>query len=80
MRINAPYCKLIHLASFKNSGYAPLDHGTGWSNENKYKLKHIMDLYRRYNYTCPITLEVIETDYLKSDNYKNSRDVLCSLL
>lgn len=77
---NKDYIKLIHLADFKGNGYGPGKHGTAFDENSKEKLRWIMSLYDKYNYQCPITLEVGETNYLISDNYAVTRNVLRSVL
>jgi len=62
---------LIHLADFKGNGYGSGNHGTPF--EDKQKCFDILDLYKKYNYSCPITLEVCETDFLVSDNYRKQK-------
>lgn len=77
---NKDYIKLIHLASMKGSGYGKGRHGVKFNDENIDELKEIMGYYKKYNYTCPITLEVEETDFLVSDGYRDSREALLKVL
>ena len=39
-----------------------------------------MELYTKYGYTCPITLEVEEEDYLVCDNYRETKEILEKIL
>lgn len=77
---NKDYIKLIHLASMKGSGYGKGKHGTKFSDENIDELREIMGYYDKYEYSCPITLEVEETDFLVSDNYRETRETLLKVL
>lgn len=47
-------------------------HGQPFSNETYPMMQHYLDLYREYEYTCPITLEVAENDYQICLGYKES--------
>lgn len=63
---------LIHLANIKEYGYKRGEHGCGFYSHNEEDmilLKEIYDLYKRYNYSCPITLEVYEDDYCNCITY-----------
>ena len=71
-------CILIHLSDFKKNGFGKEHHGIQFSKNTKEKCFEILDLYKKYNYTCPITLEVAETDYLKCDGYKNTKEIVDS--
>lgn len=80
--MNKDTCFLIHLADIAGSGYGPKRHGIPYTSETADKCNEILGIYSKYGYTCPITLEVEETDFLVSDGYRNTRDVLlgCSNL
>ena len=67
---NQPYCGIIHLANFRNSGYSHGNHGTPFDSESYNLLCEILLAYEKLGYTCPLTLEVFECDYLTSDNYE----------
>lgn len=81
-RLNKDYIKLIHLAGMQGSGYGRGNHGTIFDIEDAdsmNNLRKFIELYDKYEYDCPITLEVEETDYLTSEGYKKSREALESL-
>ena len=71
-------CILIHLCDFAGDGYTQGNHGTPFSKNTKEKCFEILDLYKKYNYKCPITLKVVETDYLKCDGYKETKKIVDS--
>lgn len=73
---NKDVCKLIHFADMKDSGYGKGKHGTKLCNDNKDFVEEIISLYNKYNYTCPITLEVEEQDFKISPNYKESKEMI----
>lgn len=77
---NAQDCGLIHLSRTLGNGMGPRNHGQPFENdlEDKKNCQEYMNLYEKYNYHCPIVLEVTETDYNKSDGFKTSREVLLS--
>lgn len=77
---NKTLIKLIHLADFKGNGYGKENHGTPFGKHNKDKLRSIIDLYNKYEYKCPITLEVREDDFLISDCYKMTKETLDDIL
>lgn len=79
-KVNKEHIKLIHLSDFKGDGYSKGMHGVKFSSINKEKLKNIVDLYDKYKYNCPVTLEVSESDYLVCDNYRETRETLLSVL
>lgn len=57
-------CQLIHLADFKGTGIGSENHGISFTDETKEKCFQCLDLYHKYNYNCPITLEIAEEDYM----------------
>ena len=40
---------------------------------NQFFYNKFTDIYKKYNYSCPITLEVREDDYIKNENYKATK-------
>lgn len=64
---NQSVIKLIHLADFTGSGHDKGCHGTVPSSEQMYEF---VELYNRFQYSCPVTLEVHESDYLTCRNYQ----------
>ena len=77
---NKDVIKLIHLSDVNGNGYGRGKHGIRFTDKTKDRLKYIIDLYKKYGYTCPITLEVEETDYLICDGYKETRETLLKIL
>ena len=73
---NAEVIGLIHLSNINGSGYGKGRHGVPFDKDTYYKLKFILDLYYKYNYTCPITLEVEETDYSTCDGYRKTKELV----
>lgn len=70
------YIKLIHLCDMKGSGYGKGRHGIRFTEETYDKLTGILDAYRFYNCTCPITLEVEETNFDISDGYAITKELV----
>lgn len=70
--LNKKYIKLIHLADAKGNGYGYEKHGVKFDKGNQHKLEKIISYYNLYEYTCPITLEIKEKDYLVCNGYKTS--------
>ena len=66
--INKDDIFLIHLANAIGNGDGE-NHGTIFENEKE--CFNILDLYKEFNYKCPITLEVQEKNYLINNNYKH---------
>jgi len=78
---NKEYIKLIHLANIGDNGYGENNHGIGFiDGEDLELLSEIMKLYLKYDYSCPITIEVIEKEYIKPVNYLRTKENLLKLL
>ena len=73
---NKDVIKLIHLADMKGSGYGKGKHGTKLCEENRDFVEEIIGLYNKYNYSCPISLEVEEQDFNTSPNYRESKAII----
>lgn len=75
---NKEVIKLIHLADMKGSGFGKGEHGTPFEDtrESLRELNHFIDLYMDNGYNCLVTLEVSETDYIKSDGFTESNRLL----
>lgn len=71
-KMNKDIVKLFHFSNTVRSGYGKGNHGEPFSKDSYYKLKEYLDLYHKYEITAPITLEVAETDYIKSNGYAES--------
>ena len=77
---NRGVCKLIHLAGMKGSGYGGDNHGIPFSEQNEELCREILDLYQKYEYNCPVTLEVSEADYLTCDGYRVTKETVERIL
>lgn len=75
---NKDVIKLIHLADMKGCGYGKGCHGTPFDDtpESIKALNNFLDLYDKYLYSCLVTLEVAETDFIKSDGFTESNRLL----
>jgi hypothetical protein len=71
---------LIHLGNTINSGYGLGEHGAAYSTEEDIELlKEFIALYEKYEFSCPITIEVYEKDYSKCINYEETYNNLFNL-
>ena len=78
---NKENIKLIHLANIGDNGYGINNHGTGFIEGGDLELLNdIIKLYFKYNYICPITIEVIEEKYSNPINYLKTKENLLKLL
>lgn len=69
---NKDCIKLIHLANVEDLGYNKGTHGILFKDEDMSLMNEIMDLYKKYEYDCDITIEILENDYIKNENYKDN--------
>lgn len=69
-RANQGICRLIHFNDFAGNGYRE-NHGTGFTSQEK--VDGILDLYQKYGYDCPLTLEIREEDYEDCVNYRGTK-------
>lgn len=76
-RANQRICKLIHFNDFVKNGYQE-NHGTGFVSQEK--VDHLLALYRKYRYDCPLTLEIREDDYKNCVNFRNTKRMIESNL
>lgn len=75
---NKDVIKLIHLNTCINNGYGKY-HGLPYDINNpaqKKELEEIISLYKEFDYTCPITLEVRESSYTDSVNYTMTKEAV----
>ena len=72
---NQRYCKLIHLARKADHGLTKQTHGQPFTDEMDIVKMHL-DNYAKYDYSCPIVLEVKERDYLKCNGYRASKALI----
>lgn len=70
-------CKLIHFNSFTGNGYAQ-NHGTAFQKQED--AAALLKLYKKYGYSCPLTLEIREDDYKNCINYRKTKTMLEPLL
>jgi hypothetical protein len=77
---NRDTIKVIHLSNVKEFGYNKFEHGTPFLDEDMDQLSKIVDLYKKYNYDCFVTIEVFEKDYLNRINFEKTRDNLLKLI
>lgn len=75
-RRNAECLKLIHLADINGSGYGKGRHGVPFNHGTYTRLKKILDIYNDAKISCPLTLEVEETDYSVCDGFRNTKDMV----
>lgn len=69
-RANKQICKLIHFNDFIGNGYQ-INHGTGFASQGK--VDYLLGLYRKYQYDCPLTLEIREEDYENCVNFRSTK-------
>lgn len=72
-QIHQEICSLIHLNDFTGNGYMR-NHGTPFQDQKK--LDALMELYTKYAYKCPLTLEIREDDYRDCKNYRRTKAML----
>lgn len=60
---------LLHLSWGEGFGYGVNEHAYKLTEEHEDYMIKFQKLYEKYNYECPITLEVLEEDYLDPQWY-----------
>ncbi len=70
---NRHFCKLIHFNDFIGNGYQ-INHGTGFASQEK--VDYLLELYRKYQFDCPLTLEIREEDYEDCVNFRNAKRMI----
>ena len=75
-RAHQGICKLIHFNDFIGNGYLQ-NHGTPFRDPKK--AGDLLEMYRKYNYDCPMTLEIQEENYKNCINYRQTRAMLETL-
>lgn len=75
---NAETCGLIHMSETVGNGRGKGRHGQPFKDtlESVSIIDTYLNFYQKYNYTCPICLEVAETNYDISDGFKVSNKLL----
>jgi hypothetical protein len=66
---NKETIKLIHLSNALSHGMYD-DHGLPFTINDQDRLSVMLDLYEKYKYTCPITIEVREKNYSNARNFE----------
>ena len=67
----------IHFADMKGCGYGKGNHGISFTEETKRKAYSILDLYKKYAYTCPLCIEVEEPDgYEINTGFKTTKQII----
>lgn len=69
----------IHLNNIKSFGVGKGKHGTGFdkdSKEDMMLLNEIMELYKKYNYSCNLVIETNEEDYNNAVIAENVKNIL----
>uniref|UniRef100_N2AGD9 Xylose isomerase-like TIM barrel domain-containing protein n=1 Tax=Eubacterium plexicaudatum ASF492 TaxID=1235802 RepID=N2AGD9_9FIRM len=66
-------CKLIHFNDFTGNGYMR-NHGTPFQDQKK--VDALLELYTKYEYGCPLTLEIREDNYRNCRNYRQTKAML----
>jgi sugar phosphate isomerase/epimerase len=78
-KANKDTIKLIHLATIKEHGCVH-DHGLPFDKEDEGLLKGILELYDMFGYSCPITIEVQESNYSNAVGFDKTNKMLRKLL
>lgn len=74
---NREFCYHIHFAGMQGSGYGGINHGTPFTDQNKTIAYSLLHFYEKFNYGCPLCLEVFEPDgHIKSTGYKSTKKVV----
>ena len=72
---------LVHLANVGDNGYGKNNHGIGFIEGKDLELLYdIVSLYNKYEYNCPITIEVREENYLNPLNYIKTKENLLRII
>lgn len=72
-QMNQGICKLIHFNNLQDNGYRE-NHGTPF--ETLDEVMELLELYEKYQYDCPLTLEIREDNYLDCCNYKKTKNLI----
>lgn len=72
-KIHRGICRLIHFNDFTGNGYMQ-NHGTPFQDPEK--AAAWMRLYEKYEYNCPLTLEIREENYKDCVNYRKTKALL----
>ena len=69
----------IHFNNIIGCGLDKMKHSATFNKENKEDIeliKYLLKLYKKYNYNCPLTLEIDEEDYENAILAKGARDLI----
>lgn len=72
-QMNQGMCKLIHFNNSQKNGYRE-NHGTSF--EQLKEVRELLLLYEKYQYQCPLTLEIREKNYLDCRNYRKTKKLI----
>lgn len=72
-QMNQGICKLIHFSSLCDNGYRE-NHGMPFESVDEVRL--FLELYEKYQYQCPLTLEIREDNYLDCINYRKTKKLI----
>lgn len=81
-KANKDVCDLIHMSKTINNGNGKGRHGQPFNatKEDAEIIAYYKYIYDKYEYTCPIVLEVAETDYDLSTGFESSIKALKKVL
>lgn len=74
-KANQNTIKLIHFANCGGSGLGG-GHGAPFTQKDINTVNDILDLYYKYQYKCPITIEVLESNYKFGENYTITKNTI----
>ena len=74
--LNSETAKLIHLADEKDFGLRKRNHGIAFDTNREHIMKFFMECYKKHNLTADITIEIQESDYSTSDNFRHNSRML----
>lgn len=77
---NKNTCDLIHLSKTVGNGMGKGKHGQPFKEGDEDIVFDYLDRYKKYNYNCPIVLEVAENNYDLSDGFGSSIKVVRNVL
>lgn len=72
-QMNQEICNLIHFNSLQGNGYRE-NHGIPF--ETLDEVEALLTLYEKYQFNCPLTLEVREDNYLDCRNYRKTKSLI----
>lgn len=79
-QINKDVIGLIHLADVIDIGFSEEKHGIKFSKDRYKRLHDVLYFYQKYQYNCPITIEIKEENYYINNNFKEMYDYLMPII